>query len=91
MMRRFSVVLAPQPGGGYTVTSPDILELVTEADRCEEALAMATDCAEALILAFLDQDQEIPDGGGAAEVATIEIDLDALQAQIAAERATATA
>ncbi len=91
MTRRYSVVLAPQPGGGYTVTSPDILDLVTEGDTREEALAMAKDCTEALILTYLDRGGEIPEEGGQAEVATIEVDLDALRAQIAAERAMATA
>jgi len=91
MKRRFSVVLAPQPEGGYTVTSPDILELVTEGDTREEALAMAKDCAEALILTFLDHGGEAPDEGGLAEVATIEVDLGALRDQIASERAAATA
>jgi antitoxin HicB len=91
MKRRFSVVLAPQPEGGYTVTSPDILELVTEGDTRDEAFAMAKDCADALALTFLDRGDDAPDEGGAAEVETIEVDLDALRDQIAAERAAATA
>lgn len=91
MKRRFSVVLAPQPEGGYTVTSPDILELVTEGDTREEAIAMAKDCAEALILTFLDRGEEAPDEGGLAEVETIEVDLDLLRGQIVSERAAATA
>lgn len=91
MTRKYSVVLTPQPEGGFTVTSPDILELVTEGDTREEALAMARDCAETLILAFLDQGWEIPDEGGEAEVATIELDLDELRARLASERVAATA
>jgi antitoxin HicB len=86
-MRRYSVVLTPQPEGGYTVTSPDMLDLVTEGDTREEALAMALDCAEALILTYLDCGREIPEEGGRAEVATIEVDLDELRARLAAERA----
>jgi hypothetical protein len=42
--RRYSVMLTPQPDGGYTVTSPDWLNLVTEGETREEALAMARDC-----------------------------------------------
>jgi antitoxin HicB len=91
MKRRYSVVLTPQPEGGYTVTSPDMLDLVTEGDTREEALAMALDCAEALILTYLDFDREIPEEGGRAEVATIDVDLDALRAQLAAEKTAATA
>ena len=91
MTRRYSVALASQPGGGCTVISPDILDVVTEGDSREEALVMAKDCAESLILTYLDGGGEIPEEGGRAEVATIEVDLDALAAQIAAERAVAAA
>lgn len=70
MKRRFSVVLAPQPEGGYAVTSPDILELVTQGETRQEAIAMAQECAEALMLTYLDRDRELPDEGGRAEVAT---------------------
>ena len=91
MKRRFSIVLIPQPEGGYTVTSPDVLDLVTEGDTREEALAMALDCAEALILTYLDFGHDIPEEGGRAEVAMIEVDLDALRARAAAEKAAATA
>ena len=87
MKRRYSVVLTPQPEGGYTVTSPDVLDLLTEGDTREEALRMARDCAEALILTYLDHGEEIPEEGGRAEVATIEADVEALRARLAAEKA----
>jgi antitoxin HicB len=89
--RRYSVVLTPQLEGGFTVTSPDLPDLVTEGESREEALAMARDCAEGLILTYLDFGDDIPDGGGRAEVAAIEIDLDALRAQLTDEKAAATA
>ena len=89
MKRRYSVVLAPQPEGGFTVTSPDMLDLVTEGDTHEEALAMALDCAEELILNYLDHDEEIHEEVGRAEVATIEVDLDELRARLATEKAVA--
>ena len=91
MKRRYSVVLAPQPEGGYTVTSPDVFHLVTEGDTREEAIAMAQDCAEALILSYIDHGEEIPEASGQAEIATIEVDLDALYARLAAEKAAAIA
>jgi antitoxin HicB len=91
MTRQYSVVLTPQPKGGFTVTSPDMLELVTEGDTREEALAMALDCAETLILTFMDHGWEIPDEGGKAEIATIEVDIDELRARLAAEKVAATA
>ncbi len=91
MKRRYSVVLTPQPESGHTVTSPDVLDLVTEGDTREEALRMARDCAEALLLTYLDFGDDIPEAGGQAEVATIEVDLDALRARLATERAAASA
>jgi predicted RNase H-like HicB family nuclease len=92
MTRRFSVVLTPEPdGSALNVTSPDYPALVTFGETREEALAMARDCAEALILTYLDHGWEIPDEGGKAEVATIEVDLDELKARLAAEKVAATA
>ncbi len=87
MTRRYSIVLTPEPDGtAFNVTSPDIPNLVTFGSTYEEAIAMATDCAEALILTDLDQGREIPEEGGASEVATIEVDIDSLRSKIAAER-----
>jgi predicted RNase H-like HicB family nuclease len=92
MKRRYSVVLTPEPdGSALNVTSPDFPGLITFGHTREEALAMALDCAEALILTYLDIDREIPAEGGRAQVATIEVDLDALRARIAAEKAAVTA
>jgi predicted RNase H-like HicB family nuclease len=64
-----------------------VFDLVTEGDTREEALRMARDCAEALILTYLDSGGEIPEAVGQADVATIEVDLDALRARLAAEKA----
>ena len=91
MKLRYSVVLTPEPdGSALNVTSPDVPELVTFGHTREEALAMALDCAEALLLTYLDRGRELPEEGGRAEVATIEVDLDALRARLAAEKAAAT-
>ena len=38
---RYSVVLEPQDGGGFTVTVPALPEVVTEGESESEALAMA--------------------------------------------------
>jgi predicted RNase H-like HicB family nuclease len=92
MKRRYSVVLTPEPdGSAINVTSPDIPDLVTFGRSREEALAMARDCAEGLILSYLDHGDELPEEGGRAEVATIEVDLDALRARLAAEKVAANA
>ncbi len=87
MKRRYSVVLTPESdGSAFNVTSPDIPNLATFGVTREEALATARDCAEALIFHYLDRDGEAPEEGGQAEVATIEVDIEALQAQLAAEK-----
>lgn len=92
MNRRYSVVLTPEPdGSAINVTSPDIPDLVTFGYTHAEALAMARDCAEALILTYLDSDDDLPEEGGRAEVAAIEVDLAALRARLAAEKAAVTA
>ncbi len=38
MILKVPLVLAPQPEGGYTVTSPVLPELVTEGDTVEEVM-----------------------------------------------------
>jgi antitoxin HicB len=40
---RFTVILQPQPGGGFTVLVPALPEVATEGETEEEALAMARD------------------------------------------------
>jgi antitoxin HicB len=40
---KIPLVLAPQPEGGFTVTSPLLPELITEGDSLEEALANVAD------------------------------------------------
>jgi len=92
MKRRYSVILTPEPdGSAINVTSPDLPDLVTFGRTREEALAMARDCVEGLILTYLDVGDEVPDDGGRAEVATIEVDLDELKAQLAREKAAVPA
>jgi predicted RNase H-like HicB family nuclease len=87
MTRRYSIVLTPEPdGSALNVTSPDFPALATFGLTREEALAMAQDCAETLLLTYLDHGWEIPDEGGRAELATIEVDLDELRARREAEK-----
>ena len=49
MLYRVPLVFAPQPEGGYTVTSPALPELVTEGDTLDEAYANARDALAAVI------------------------------------------
>jgi antitoxin HicB len=59
----FTVVLEPQPEGGFTVSVPALPEVVTEGDSEAEALAMAEDAIR-LVLAYR-RDHGIPIPGDA--------------------------
>jgi len=47
----YTVVLEPQPGGGFTVHVPALPEVVTEGDTEAEALAMAEEAIR-MVLAY---------------------------------------
>lgn len=46
---KIPLVLTPQPEGGFTVTSPEIPELVTEGDTLEDALRNVRDSLTAAL------------------------------------------
>lgn len=54
--------LEPQPEGGYTVTSPAVPELLTEGDTVEECLVHISDCFDAVIEIYEDDDKALPEG-----------------------------
>ena len=54
------LVLAPQPEGGFTVTSPVLPELVTEGDTLEEAVNNVRDALAAVIEAYEDLGRPLP-------------------------------
>ena len=45
----FTVILEPQPEGGFTVSAPPLPEVVTEGDSEAEALRMAEDAILAIL------------------------------------------
>ena len=49
MTHSFSVVLEPQPDGGFTVLAPALPEVVTEGDTEREALVNATEAIRAVL------------------------------------------
>ena len=87
---RYTILLTPEEGWGFTVTSPFFPGLVTFGETREEAVAMAHDAAEGLLLARLEFGDPIPTEADVPELASIEVDVDALRAQITAEREVAT-
>ncbi len=59
-MYRIPLLFAPQPEGGYTVTSPVLPELLTEGDTLEEAQANVRDAFEAVVELYAEQRRALP-------------------------------
>ncbi|MDE0041113.1 MAG: type II toxin-antitoxin system HicB family antitoxin [Candidatus Poribacteria bacterium] len=57
---RISVILTPQPEGGYTVTCKELPELFTEGDSVEEALENVDDAFITTLELYEDFDRELP-------------------------------
>ena len=62
MIRRLPLVFAPQPEGGFTVTSPVLPELLTEGDTLEEAFANVRDALAAVIELYAAEGRPLPAG-----------------------------
>lgn len=60
MLYKIPLVLAPQPEGGFTVTSPLLPELVTEGDTADEALTNVRDALAAVIETYRDLNRPLP-------------------------------
>jgi antitoxin HicB len=60
MQYKIPLVLAPQPEGGYTVTSPVFPELVTEGETVEEALENVKDALAAVVEIYQDSGRPLP-------------------------------
>jgi antitoxin HicB len=56
----YTVVLEPQPEGGFTVLVPALPEVVTEGDTEEEALRMAIEAIELALDYRRDNGLDIP-------------------------------
>ena len=57
---RIPLTLEPQPEGGFTVTSPEIPELLTEGDTLEEALANVQDAFAAVLEIYEEEGRSLP-------------------------------
>ena len=57
---KIPLVLNPQPEGGFTVTSPVLPELLTEADCLEDVLPNVQDALKAVIEIYGDMGRELP-------------------------------
>ncbi|HYZ26899.1 MAG TPA: type II toxin-antitoxin system HicB family antitoxin [Geminicoccaceae bacterium] len=57
----YTVLLQPEPEGGYTVTCPALPGLVTYGETLEEARAMAADAIHGYIACLREDGEPIPD------------------------------
>ena len=57
-----TVILTPQPEGGYTVTCEELPELVTEGDSVDEALENVVDAFAATLELYEDLGRSLPEG-----------------------------
>lgn len=57
---KIPLVLVPQPEGGYTVTSPLLPELITEADTLDELVPNVQDAVRAVIEIYEDLGKPLP-------------------------------
>jgi antitoxin HicB len=60
MLHHIPLILAAQPEGGFTVTSPLIPELITEGETVEDVLANVKDAFEAIVEAYADLARPLP-------------------------------
>lgn len=71
MNYKIPLILAPQPEGGYTVTSPLLPELITEADSVDEVLENVKDALGAVIELYEDTGRPLPEGIRFNEATTV--------------------
>lgn len=57
---KLRLVLTPAAEGGFTVTSPDVPELLTEGDTAAEALANVSDAVAAVRELYADMQRPLP-------------------------------
>lgn len=57
---RYEVVLVPQQEGGFTVSVPDLPDVVTEGETRQEALDMARDAIEGYLAVMHERGWPVP-------------------------------
>ncbi len=70
MVYKLPLVLAPQPEGGFTVTSPVLPELVTEGESISEAMVNVQDALAAVIELYQDLGRPLPAGTQVSDEST---------------------
>jgi len=64
--KTYTIVLRPEPEGGFTVRVPALPEIVTYGEDEQEALAMARDAIELCLLSRAERGEDIPESDPAS-------------------------
>jgi predicted RNase H-like HicB family nuclease len=58
---RYTIILHPDPEGGYTVTVPALPGCVTQGETLEEAITMAKDAIRLHVEALIAEGEPVPE------------------------------
>lgn len=58
--QQIEVIFEPQPGGGYTVYSPDLPGMVTQGDTLDDAKQNAQEAIELYVESMRDRGKDVP-------------------------------
>lgn len=72
-MKRYSVLLSPDPDGGYTVRVPALLGCNTQGDTIEEAIANAREAIEGYLATLRELGMPIPEELGPVQAIVIDV------------------
>ena len=59
--RHYTIILDPDPEGGYTVTVPVLPGCVTQGETLEEAIVMAKDAVQLYIESLIADGEPVPE------------------------------
>lgn len=72
-MRRYTLLLTPEPEGGYTVTVPALPGIVTYGKTIEEAKAMGREAIELYLEELRESGEPIPEETDRPKTITVEV------------------
>ena len=70
MKYTYPAIFEPAEEGGYLVDFPDIPSCYTEGDTMEEALSMAKDCLEMMLVHYEDENIPVPSPSDSRSIKT---------------------
>lgn len=76
IVRDYTVVLTPEPEGGYSVAVPALPEVATQGETLEEALQMVHEAIELALSVRRDEGDSIPPDS-APTVQRVHVEIDA--------------